>query len=119
MLRPTLDGLSVAAATLAVAVEHERDAALQAVLLDRERAAMQAEDLRSYVAERHFTSSWLSPAFWRPMTWAAAYAQRHEDLELAHDAMRATLRDVRQGNFEEVEERLVAEVGDSGDEDDE
>ena len=53
------------------------------------------------------------------MTWAAAYAQRHEDLELAHDAMRAALRDVRQGNFEEVEERLVAEVGDSGDEDDE
>ena len=111
-------GLSVAAAALAVAVEHERDAALQAVLLDRERAAMQAEDLRSYVAERHFTSSWLSRAFWRPMTWAAAYAQRHEDLELAHDAMRAALRDVRQGNFEEVEERLAAEVGDSDDEDD-
>ena len=57
-----MDGLSVAAAALAVAVEDSRAAALQAVLLDRERAAMQAEDLRSYMAERHFTSSWLSPA---------------------------------------------------------
>ena len=58
-----MDALSVAAATLAVSVEHERDAAQQSVLLDRERAVMQAEDLRSYVAERHFTSSWLSRAF--------------------------------------------------------
>ena len=47
-----MDASSVAAAALAVAVDESREAALRELLLDRERAAMQAEDLRSFVAER-------------------------------------------------------------------
>ncbi len=110
-----MDASSVAAAALAVAVGESRGAALHAVLLDRERAAMQAEDLRSYVAAHHFTGSLLlSRAF--PMTWEAAYVQRHNDLLDAHDAMRAALRDVRQGDPEGAAVRLAVEVGDSDEE---
>ena len=47
-----MDASSVAAAALAVAVDESREAALRELLLDRERAAMQSEDLRSFVAER-------------------------------------------------------------------
>ena len=47
-----MDASSVAAAALAVAVDESRECALRELLLDRERAAMQAEDLRSFVAER-------------------------------------------------------------------
>ena len=109
-----MDASSVAAAALAVAVDESRDAALRELLLDRERAAMQAEDLRSFVAERHFTGSLLVPRAF-PMTWEAAYLQRHVDLELAHDAMRAALRAVRQGD-EGAADLLAVEVGDSDEE---
>ena len=47
-----MDASSVAAAALAIAVDESREAALRELLLDRERAAMQAEDLRSFVVER-------------------------------------------------------------------
>ena len=45
------------------------------------------------------------------MTWQAAYDQRHHDLQLAHEAMRAALRAHRRGDDERVERVLVAEVG--------
>ena len=51
-MRGAVDASSVAAAALAVAVDESREAALRELLLDRERPATQAEDLRSFVAER-------------------------------------------------------------------
>ena len=110
-----MDASSVAAAALAVAMDESRDAALRELLLDRERAAMQAEDLRSYVAQRHFTASLLVPRA-PAMTWEAAYAQRHNDLLWAHDAMRSALLAVRQGNNERAEVLLAAEVASDDDE---
>ena len=104
-----MDASSLAAAALAAAVDESRDAALRELLLERERAAMQAEDLRSYVAQRHFTTSLLVPRA-PAMTWEAAYAQRHNDLLEAHDAMRSALLAVRHGNDERAEEVLAAEV---------
>ena len=104
-----MDASSLAAAALAVAADESRDAALRKLLLDRERAAMRAEDLSSYMAQRHFTTSLLVPCA-PAMTWEAAYAQRHEDLELAHDAMRAALRAVRRGAPWHTEALLAAEV---------
>ena len=92
-----MDASSLAAAALAIAADESRDAALRELLLDRERAAMQAEDLRSYVAQRHFTTSLLVPRA-PAMTWEAAFVQRHNDLLLAHDAMRSALLAVRQCN---------------------
>ena len=114
-----MDASTLAVAALAVAADESREAALRELLLERERAAMQAEDLRSYVAQRHFTTSLLVPrapataaaAGHGPMTWEAAYAQRHNDLLEAHDAMRSALLAVRRGNDQRAEEVLAQELG--------
>ena len=104
-----MDASSLAAAALAVAMDESRDAAVRELLLERERAAMNAEDLRSYVAQRHFTASQLVPRA-PALTWEAAFAQHHTDLLLAHDAMRDALRAVRQGDDVRAEGLLAAEV---------
>ena len=93
-----MDASSVAAAALAVALEDSRAAAIRELLLERVRAAMANEDARSFLAQRLFTGSLQVPSPMRPMTWEAVYAQRHEDYLLAHDAMRAALLAVRQGD---------------------
>ena len=98
-------------AALAVAMEDSRAAAVRAVLLDRERAAMANEDARSFLAQRFYTGSLQVPSTMRPMTWEAAYDQRHQDLLLAHDAMRAALLAMRQGDDARAEGVLAAELG--------
>ena len=51
--RPTkMDASSLAAAALAVAMENARSAAVRELMLDRERAAMVAEDRGSFLIER-------------------------------------------------------------------
>ena len=110
---------ALAAAALAVVLKESQEAALREALLDRERAAMTAEDLRSFVAQRHFSGSMQVPSPMRPMTWEAVYEQRHEDYLLAHDAMRAALRAQRQGDGERVERVLVAELGSSSEDEEE
>ncbi len=52
-----MDATTTVAAALAIAVDHSQAAALQQVLLDRERAAMTAEDRGSLLAQRFFTAS--------------------------------------------------------------
>ena len=114
-----MDALTVAAAALAVATEHSRDAALHQALLDRERAAMSNEDVRSWVAQRVFTESAQPPRTTFPMTWAAAYEVRHENFLHARDA----LRDVRtahlHGDAERIDDILSEELGDSSEEEEE
>ena len=115
-----MDALTVAAAALAVATEHSRDAALHQALLDRERAAMSNEDVRSWVAQRHFVGSLQVPRVpGPPMTWRAAYNQRHNDFLDAHAAMRAARRAVRRGDDDGAEGHLTAEVGSEDSEEDE
>ena len=111
-----MDASSVAAAALAVALEDSRAAAIRKLLLERERAAMANEDARSFLAQRLFTGPTQVPSTMRPMTWEAAYEQRHEDYLLAHDAMRAALLAVRQGDDEGAADLLAVEVGDSDEE---
>ena len=106
---------ALAAAALAVVLKESQEAALREALLDRERAAMTAEDRGSLLAQQLFTGSMQVPSTMPPMTWEAAYEQRHEDYLLAHDAMRAALRAQRQGDGERVERVLVAELGSSSD----
>ena len=48
----TMDAVTLVAAALAVAVEQSRQSALQALLLDRERAAMRAADAETKLAHR-------------------------------------------------------------------
>ena len=115
-----MDASSVAAAALAVAADHSRAAALSELLLERERLAMREEDLRSFVAARHFTRSLLTPpALGAAWTWERAYAQRHNDLVSARDVMRAALDDLRQGDAELAEQRLSEEVGEEEKEEEE
>ena len=45
------------------------DAALAAAVLERERARMSLEDLRSWVAQRHFVGSLQVPQIGQTMTW--------------------------------------------------
>ena len=114
-----MDASSVAAAALAVATDHSRDAALRQALLDRERAAMTAEDRGSLLAQRLFTGSTQVPSTMRPMTWRAAHQHVQNDVLGARDAMLAARRAIRHGNDERAEALLTAELGSSSDEADE
>ena len=72
------------------------DAALASAVLERERARMSLEALRSYMAQRHWVGSLQVPGY-RPMTWEAAYRSRHNDLLDAHSAIEQ-VRDLLQQN---------------------
>ena len=118
-----MDASSLASAALAMAAE-SRNAALQELLLERERLAMSREDVRSYMAARHFTRDLLSQPLRErgsvlPATWKVAYMVLDNDLVEAHSAMLAALRDARNGNPQGAAERLAAELMGVGDSDEE
>ena len=114
-----MDAATVVAAALAVVVEESRDAAMLDLLQERERLAMSVADRDNFLAQRHYVGSLQVPRVpGPPMTWHAAYDQRHHDLQLAHDAMRTALRAYRQGNDDLVERVLQAEVGSDDEEED-
>ena len=106
----TMDASSVAAAALAVATEHSRDAALRQALLDRERAAMTAEDRGSFLAQRLYTSSTQVPSEMRPMTWRAAHRHVQNDVIGMRDVMVLALRAIREGNSDLAEALLADDV---------
>ena len=100
------------AAALTLVADHSRDSAILDLLQERERLAMIVEDQASYLAQRHWVGSLQVPRVpGPPMTWQAAYEQRHDDLGHAHAAMRAALLAHRQGDDEQVEGVLRAELG--------
>ena len=100
------------AAVLAIVADESRDAAMLALLQERERLAMALADRDSYLAQRHYIESLQVPRVpGPPMTWQAAYERRHDDLGHAHAAMRTALLAHRQGDDELVERVLRAEVG--------
>ncbi len=106
-----MDAATVAAA-LAIVVDESQQAAMQTLLQERDRLAMIAEDQASYLAQRHWVSSLQVPRVpGPPMTWQAAYEQRHDDLGHAHGAMRAALQAHRRGDNEIVEQVLQTELG--------
>ena len=71
-----MDAVTLAAAALAIVVDESRDAALRQALLDRERAAMTAEDRGSFLAQRLYKGSTQVPSAMPPMTWRAAHGGR-------------------------------------------
>ena len=107
----TMDASSVAAAALAVATEHSRDAALRQALLDRERAAMTAEDRGSFLAQRLYTGSTQVPSEMRPMTWRAAHRHVQNDVIGMRGVVVLALRAIREGNSERAEALLADELG--------
>ena len=108
---------SLAAAALAVAMEDSRSAAVRELMLDRERAAMVAEDRGSFLAQRHYIGSLqlYQPysAYPERMTWRDAYWMRRDDLRRAHEVMHASLMALRGGDAQRarvVMARVVGEV---------
>ena len=110
-----MDAVTVSAA-LAIVVDESQQAAMQALLLERERLAMTVADQASYLAQRHYVGSLQVPRSDRPMTWLTAYNQRHNDLIDAHSAMRGAARALRNGDAEAALARLEGEVGDENSE---
>ena len=85
---------------------------MQALMQEKDRLAMIVEDQASYLAQRHWVGSLQVPRVpGPPMTWQAAYEQRHDDLGHAHNAMRMALQALRHGDYELAEQVLRGEVG--------
>ena len=115
-----MDASSLAAAALAVAMEDSRSAAVREVMLDRERAAMVAEDRSSYMAQRHFTGTQQMPGphnTYPPTTWRAAYMAQVNDRHRLRDVMRASLMHMRGGNAWLARAVIAWTVGEPDDED--
>ena len=114
---------AVTTAALAVVVEESRDAAMLALLQERERLAMTVADQASYLAQRHYVGSLHVPRPDRPMTWEAAFNQRHNDLIDAHHAMRGAIHAIRDGDSEGalniLEQVIGSDTEQSADEDEE
>jgi len=87
------------------------DAALASAVLERERARMSLEDLRSWVAQRHFVGSLQVPEVGQTMTWEMAYTMRHNALLEAHPLLEE-VRDLLQQNQPAAAlQRLLEEFG--------
>ena len=106
-----MDAATIAAAALAIVVDESQQAAMAALLQEREWLAMMLEDQASYMAQRHWVGSLQVPQYGRPMTWQTAYSQRHNDLAEAHDAMRHAAHALRAGDADAALTRLESEVG--------
>ena len=106
-----MDGLTLAAAALAIAVDESRDAALRQAVLERERLAMGVEDRDSFLAQRFFVASMQLRATGqpRPQTWQAAYQVRDDNFEDVVDALRQVREANRRGD-EEAIHNIVADV---------
>ena len=85
------------------------------LLVERERLVMEAEDLRSFVAGRHFMHNLFNrqglPPSHLPRTWQRAYEPLFSDWLNRHDVIHEALRDLRMGDPESAERLLKHEVG--------
>ena len=100
-----MDATSTVAAALAIAVNHNYAAALEQVLLDRERAAMTAEDRGSFLAQRFFTASTQVPVM-RLQTWQVAHQHLNSVVQNLRYVMMLALRALYNGNIERAQALL-------------
>ena len=104
----------------AVTVAVSEDAALRQALLDRERAAMTAEDRGSFLAQRYYTGSMqlrvLSGE--RLQTWQALYEVRDENNHQVADALRNVRAANRARDWERIAEIVAEELGSSDESED-
>ncbi len=109
-----MDASSLAAAALAVAMDNARTSAVREVLLDRERAAMVAEDRGSFLAQRHYIGSLqlYQPygAYPERMTWRDAYFMQRDDMSRAREVMHASLMAMRGGDAPRARDVLARVV---------
>ena len=71
-----MDAVTLVAAAVAIAIDDSRNAALNDVLLDRERAAMRAADVETQLAERMYNEAAQMRAVWRAARHQAARVAR-------------------------------------------
>ena len=76
-----MDAMTLVAAAVAVAIDQSRQAAMENVLLDRERAAMRAADAETKLAERVDKEAAQLRDVWR--------AARHQAARVARERARA------------------------------
>ena len=100
-----MDATTTVAAALAIAVDHGHAAALQEVLLDRERAAMTAEDRGSLLAQRFWTASAQVPVL-QLQTWQAAHRHLSRVVQDLRNVMMLALRALYAGNIERAQALL-------------
>ena len=105
-----MDAVTLVAAALAIAAEESRNAALQECLLQRERAAMTAEDRGSFLAQRLYTGSTQVPSAMPPMTWRAAHTRVHNETLELRDVMDEARRALRSGYADRALALLDAEL---------
>ena len=105
-----MDGLTLAAAALAIAVDESRDAALRQAVLERERLAMGVEDRDSFLAQRLFTGSAQLPSAVPPVTWRVAHVRAHNEALELRDVMDEARRALRRGYEDRALALLEAEL---------
>ena len=105
-----MDAVTLVAAALAIAADDSRNAALQEALLERERAAMTAEDRGSFLAQRLYTGSTQVPSAMPPMTWRAAHTRVHNETLELRDVMDEARRALRSGYADRALALLDAEL---------
>ena len=71
-----MDAVTLVAAAVAIAIEDSRQAALNELLLDRERAAMRAADAETHLAERVYQEAAQLRDVWRAARHQAARVAR-------------------------------------------
>ena len=104
-----MDGLTLAAAALAIAVDESRDAALRQAMLERERLAMGVEDRDSFLAQRFFVASAQLPGA-APVMWRAAQVRAHNEALEMRDVMDEARRALRRGYEDRALALLEAEL---------
>ena len=105
-----------ASSAASAAVAELASAAAELARERAERAEMAAADLQDFIAQRHFVGSVQVPQTGPVMTWQAAYELRHDDLTLAHQAMRGVRRHLRAGRLRWALAMLDEELGSSDEE---
>ena len=114
-----MDASAIAQAALALSVSYYRDETVNELLVERERLAMEAEDLRSFVAARHFMRNLFNrqglPPSHLPRTWQRACELLFSQWQNRHEVTHEALRDVRMGDSESAERLLRHEVGEFSD----
>ena len=106
----------MASSSAASAASAANAASAASAELARERAAMAAADAQSFIAQRHFVGSVQVQQAGPIMTWQALYELRHDDLMLAHQAMRGVRRHLQAGRPRWALAMLEEEIGSSADE---
>ncbi len=106
---------AIAQAALALSVSYYRDETVNELLVERERLAMEAEDLRSFVAARHFMHNLFNrqglPPSHLPRTWQRAYELLFSSWQDRHDVIRQAIHSFGTESSESAERLLRHEVG--------